>query len=107
MFALKSRLTTCRIRNETSSNPRPDPKKILPLLDTVAAKKRNSTIKENINKLIAIANNDIHEFNELIKEFDMEHKKALKFEKCNSTATSSGSESDDDEPHEENVFIKK
>jgi hypothetical protein len=98
MFALKSRLTTCNVRNE-ASNPRPDKKKILPLLDTVSAKKRNSTIKENINKLIAIGNNEINEFNELMKEFDIAHKKALKFD--------SGSESDDDEPQEENIFVKK
>lgn len=85
-------------------------KKVLPLLNTEIARQRNATIKENINKLIAIASKEVKEFNELMKELDVEHKKALKFININGDKedthqscdpSSNGYESDD----EDNIFI--
>lgn len=87
--------------SENSKNTKNSISKLFPLLDTEKAKKRNASIKENINKLIAIANNDVKEFNELIKEFDVEHKKALKMK--SESGTESGGETSDDE----NIFIDK
>ncbi len=91
------------VRVHAENKPQSTDKKVLPLLNTELAKQRNATIKENINKLIAIATNDVKEFNELIKELDIEHKKALKFasyEDSKEQPTNSGTESDD-----ENIFI--
>ena len=95
-FSMKStsRTLTVRVRNETHEKPK---KSMLPLLNTVLAKKRNESIKENINKLIAIGTTEIDEFKELMTEFDVAHKKALniasKLEKVDSD--------------EENIFLDK
>jgi hypothetical protein len=41
-------------------------------------KKRGDSLKENVNKLILIANKDIKEYGDFIKELDEIHKKELK-----------------------------
>ena len=51
--------------------------KIFPLLGSPSAKQRNLSIKDNINKLILIGTKEVKEFSELMKEFDIAHKKAL------------------------------
>ena len=74
----KSRATTVYVRNES-----PFKLSNWPLLNTSSAKARNVSIKDNINKLIMIGTNDVKEFVELAKEFDVAHKKAIfKETKC-------------------------
>ena len=63
-------------------------------------KKRGDSLKENVNKLVAIANKDIKEYGDFIKELDEIHKKELKKDK-KPTNTDSMDESG------ENIFLEK
>lgn len=103
---LQPRRSLVRVSCDTSSSE----KKLFPLLNSSVAKQRNNTIKDNINRLIAIATNEVKEFNELIKELDLEHKKAFKinqgdieaqYDNNDKSSPKDGNESDNDE----NIFI--
>jgi hypothetical protein len=63
-------------------------------------KKRQITLKENINKLVTIATADTKELNEFLKELDVLHKKELM---PNSVKTAESSESEESE----NIFLKQ
>lgn len=65
-----------RVRAESNGTPRFV--KMFPALLGPVAKKRNETIKENINKIVAIGTAEVKEAYELALELDEAHKKALK-----------------------------
>jgi hypothetical protein len=84
-----------RVRAESNGTPRFV--KMFPALLGPVAKKRNETIKENINKIVAIGTAEVKEAYELALELDEAHKKALKIKK-------------DDPPmsdEEESIFTQK
>lgn len=89
---------TAYVKVRCDATPPSNKKSILPLLNTQAAKKRNDSIKENINKLIAIGTNEVKEFTELMKEFDIAHKKALDVLKTSVDLPASKEETD-------NIFL--
>ena len=69
-------------------------------------KNRGDSLKENVNKLIAIANKDIKEYGDFIKELDEIHKKELKKDKKPANASAAESiESIDDSS--DNIFLDK
>ncbi len=68
----------------------------------VFEKKRGDSLKENVNKLIAIANKDIKEYGDFIKELDEIHKKELKKDKKKTTTETIESVDDSD-----NIFLEK
>ena len=90
-----------QVRCDAGSQNTPK-KPLFPLLNTPSAKKRNVSIKENINKLIAIGTSEVKEFNELMKEFDIAHKKALDVLKSNSSSESSSTPSTEET---DNIFL--
>lgn len=69
-------------------------------------KKRGDSLKENVNKLIAIANKDIKEYGDFIKELDEIHKKELNKKKKAPTPTDSTTTSSSDE-EEYSIFLDK
>lgn len=88
----------------SSSNQKFNLASHFPLLNGDVAKKRNATLKDNINKLIAIGSNDLKECSDLAVELDLAHKKALKI---NQEPAKESSKSVDDVvvvEDEENIF---
>lgn len=72
---VKSRSSFVSVRCESTA-----PKnKFLPLLNGPGAKKRNASIKENLNKVIAIGTSEFKEVYEFALELDEAHKKAFNY----------------------------
>lgn len=90
----------------SSSNQKFNLTSLFPLLNGDVAKKRNATLKDNINKMIAIGSNDLKECYDLAVELDVAHKKALKInqEPANDAPTS---EVADSSSEEENIFKRE
>ena len=89
----RSRIPSVSVRCETTANRL---KQAFPLLTGKSAQQRNATIKENLNKLIAIATTDMKECYDLAVELDVAHKKAL-FPKGEHACDAKGTE--------ENIFV--
>lgn len=74
-------------------------------------KKRNVSLKENVNKLLAIASGDVKEYSEFFKELDDIHKKELgQFidkVKANFSKSQETSVIDEDDENDENIFTNK
>lgn len=106
----------CSVRTRCASS---GPKKpafnlsnVFPLLNGEVAKKRNATIKENLNKMISIGSNDLKECYDLAVELDLAHKDALNMKKdpktpTNSTDESSVSNATSVDVEDENIFEQK
>jgi hypothetical protein len=99
---IKFRKISVRCNAESS---RPIQNKLFPLLDGPGAKKRNISVKENINKLVAIGNAEIKEVYNLAIELDEAHKKAFNYKDKESkqVIVYDEAESTDDE---DNIFSK-
>jgi hypothetical protein len=69
--------------------------------------KRGVSLKENLNKLLVIANADIKEYGDFIKDLDEIHKKEVNtfIDKVKAGGPSSSSSSSEDEG--ENIFVSK
>ena len=78
---------------------------VFPLLNSETAKKRNASIKENLNKLIAIGTADLKECYDLAVELDNAHKEALNFGK--DKKDTKPVESSDSDGNDENIFLKQ
>lgn len=72
------RCVKTRCSGSSSSNQKFNMSNMFPLLNGEVAKKRNVTLKDNLNKMIAIGSNDLKECYDLAVELDVAHKKALK-----------------------------
>lgn len=81
--------------------------KMFPLLNNDVVKKRNATIKENLNKLIAIGSADLKQCYDLAVELDKEHKAALKMSKAENTGVDSTVEATVEDASGENIFLEK
>lgn len=70
--------------------------------------KRGVSLKENLNKLLVIANADIKEYGDFIKELDEIHKKEVNtfFDKVKA-GPSASSTSSEEEGEGENIFVSK
>ena len=69
--------------------------------------KRGASLKENLNKLLVIANADIKEYGDFIKELDEIHKKEVNvfIDKVKTGGPASSTSSPEDEG--ENIFVSK
>jgi hypothetical protein len=94
---VKNRQFSVAVRCDAESKPKTN--KFLPLLNGPGAKKRNASIKENLNKLIAIGTSEFKEVYEFAKELDIEHKKAFNFKNTEEKET--------DAENEESLFLEK
>ena len=93
-------LTRCRLNVQACHTPKkPD----TPVVTARKAfeKKRMVSLKDNINKLVAIANADTKEVTDFLKELDQLHKKELM------PASSDTRSNDSDADSDENIFIKE
>lgn len=102
IFAAKSR--SCCLKLKCSSQKQENPV-------TVARKafenKRSKTAKENLNKLLFVANSDAKEIGDFLKELDELHKKELStlFDKVKSKVNVPADEDNDAE--DSNIFVKQ
>lgn len=78
--------------------------KMFPLLNNEVVKKRNESIKENLNKFIAIGSADLKQCYDLAVELDKEHKAALKIK---NNDTNESVEVENTEAGDENIFLEK
>lgn len=88
----------------SSSNQKFNLTNLFPLLNGDVAKKRNATLKDNINKMIAIGSNDLKECYDLAVELDVAHKKALKINKEGAAEDSSVQSDVIVSSEDENIF---
>lgn len=65
--------------------------------------KRMVSLKENLNKIVAIATADVKELTDFVKELDDLHKKELMPNKYKTSETSAVEEEDQSD---ENIFVK-
>jgi hypothetical protein len=98
---VKSRTPVVSVRCDASSSK---PNKFFPLLNGPGAKKRNASIKENLNKLIAIGTAEFREAYEFALELDEAHKKAFNLNKAQEGDLNI---KDSDKEDDENIFIDK
>lgn len=71
----RSRYATVPVRCEGSAKKTMN--KLFPLLNGPTAQKRNETIKENINKAIALGTKEFKDAYDIVVELDLAHKKAF------------------------------
>lgn len=64
--------------------------------------KRTKSLKENFNQLLLIANSDIREYTDFIKELDELHRNEFK-----GIVDKFKTPKEEDEETEENIFVKK
>lgn len=74
----RSRYATVPVRCESSAKKTMN--KLFPLLNGPTAQKRNETIKENINKAIALGTKEFKDAYDIVVELDIAHKKAFKID---------------------------
>jgi uncharacterized membrane protein YjjP (DUF1212 family) len=74
-------------------------------------KKRNISLKENVNKLLIIASSDLKEYSDFFKELDEIHKKEINkiIDKVKNKSSESSiiEESIEDSDDYQNIFINK
>jgi hypothetical protein len=72
-------------------------------------KKRVSSLKENVNTLLTIANADVKQYTEFFKELDELHKKELKqfVDKVKSREVVASSSDIKETSEEDNIFLDK
>jgi hypothetical protein len=101
MISLLSKPNARCVRTRCSGAPKPklNITDVFPLLNGEVAKKRNATIKDNLNKFIAIGSNDLKECYDLVVELDQAHKEAFKMKKDNMPSENNQVSEDD------NIFV--
>jgi hypothetical protein len=102
----RSRSATVPVRCEGSANKNnkntKNINKLFPLLNGPTAQKRNETIKENINKAIALGTKEFKDAYDIVVELDLAHKKAFKIDQ---EAEDKG-EGNDTAEDSENIFLE-
>jgi hypothetical protein len=75
----RSRYVRVRCEDSTKKNTKNTKfiNKLFPLLDGPTAQKRNETIKENINKAVALGTKEFKDAYDIVVELDIAHKKAF------------------------------
>jgi hypothetical protein len=92
----RSRYVRVRCEDSTNKNTK-NMNKLFPLLNGPTAKKRNETIKENINKAIALGTKEFKDAYDIVVELDLAHKKAFKIDQ----------ESEEEKAEDsENIFLE-
>ena len=96
----RSRSRTVSVRCEGSTNKSIN--KFFHLLNGPTAKKRNETIKENINKAIALGTKEFKDAYDIVIELDLAHKKAFKIDQETETEAEAETKVEDSE----NIFLE-